>query len=329
MQQILKRDDPAGVEAFLHRQEWIAKDVHVVRVDRAGEGNMNLVLRVELGGARVERGSVILKQARPWVEKYPDIAAPPERMEVEADFYRLATREPALAARMPELLAADSDQHSALLSDLGPSRDYTPLYAGAQLADADARALLSWLTALHGLAIDPTDWPRLENRSMRALNRTHIFDLPLAVGAPDADGFCPGLGIMAERLRADDRLRARMRELAECYEADGNQLLHGDYYPGSWLATDDGPMVIDPEFGCFGPAEFDIGVFRAHLHFANQTLELARHYQPPANFDARLADAFTGAELIRRLLGVAQLPLEATLEQREAWLEIGRDLVLA
>jgi hypothetical protein len=42
-----------------------------------------------------------------------------------------------------------------------------------------------------------------------------------------------------------------------------------------------------------------------------------------------LADGFAAVERIRRLLGVAQLPLEADLAQRVAWLERGRASVLA
>ena len=43
---------------------------------------MNCTLRVT-----TTRRSFILKQARPWVEKYPQIAAPVERARVEAAFY--------------------------------------------------------------------------------------------------------------------------------------------------------------------------------------------------------------------------------------------------
>ena len=54
----------------------------IVSVDKAGEGNMNLTLRVT-----TDQRSVIVKQARPWVEKYPDIEASDERILAEIDFY--------------------------------------------------------------------------------------------------------------------------------------------------------------------------------------------------------------------------------------------------
>jgi len=328
LQVILRDDDPAGVEQFLRKRGWIDGSFRVAAVSRAGEGNMNLVLRVALAGGQPD--SVILKQARPWVEKFPDIVAPVERMEVETAFYRLAASDALLAQHLPRLLQTDPEQYAALYVDLGPARDFMGLYGPDVLAAEAAEALLDWLGHLHRLEVNPKANPELANRAMRTLNRFHIFDLPLArQDAPDADGFCPGLGDMARRLRGDDALRQRMQVLAGEYERDGEQLLHGDYYPGSWLATDAGPVVIDPEFGFLGAAEFDLGVFIAHLHFTGSDPGLLRFYAPPAGFDRRLADAFAGAELIRRLLGVAQLPLQADLAERERLLELGRNLVLS
>lgn len=334
MQIILREAEPAGVEDFLRERGWIDGSARVAAVTRAGEGNMNLVLRVALAGGGVD--SVILKQARPWVEKFPDIAAPVERMEVETAFYRLAGADARLAQRLPQLLQADPEHHAALYADLGPARDFTHLYGTVGstghegLAAGDAKALLEWLGHLHRLKLDTQATPELANPAMRALNRFHIFDLPLdGEHAPDADSFCPRLGESACRLRGDGALRQRLQELACEYERDGAQLLHGDFYPGSWLATDEGPVVIDPEFGFFGRAEFDLGVFIAHLHFTGSDLELLRFYSPPPDFDRRLADGFAGAELIRRLLGVAQLPLAADLAERARLLDLGRDLVLS
>ncbi len=320
--------DPKRVANFLRERDWIDADSHVTAVTRAGEGNMNLVLRVSLVGGTAD--SVILKQARPWVEKFPEIEAPVERMEVETAFYRLAAREPALVRRMPQLLAADPEQHAALFEDLGEARDYTACYGSRVITRDEAAALLDWLGHLHALEVDAAQWPELANRSMRALNRIHIFDLPLDPDTgPDADEFCPGLGRIAQTLRADTALARRMQELAAEYERDGSTLLQGDYYPGSWLETAQGPAIIDPEFGHLGAAEFDLGVFQAHLHFTGSAIDTLNGYAPTGSFDTRLSDAFAGAELIRRLLGVAQLPIAADLAQRERWLELGRELVLS
>ncbi len=77
--------------------------------------------------------------------------------------------------------------------------------------------------------------------------------------------------------------------------------------------------IIDPEFCFLGPPAFDLGVLYAHLHLARQPVELAV-------FDAT-AKAFAGAEIMRRLIGVAQLPLEADLEEKSALLALTKRLI--
>ena len=128
-------------------------------------------------------------------------------------------------------------------------------------------------------------------------------------------------------------MRAAINALGKQYLSDGQHLLHGDYYPGSWLKTDAGFRVIDPEFCFAGPMEFDLGVLAAHWIFCgaaadHSTIErVCRAYSETAVNDELVAQ-FAGVELIRRLIGVAQLPLAVDLSQRLAWLKVGRSLVL-
>lgn len=321
-------DEPRSVERFLADRGWLPQGARVVDMERAGDGNMNLTLRVRWHTSGAARGTAILKHARPWVEKYPDIPAPAHRVIVEADFYRLVAADPLLAGGMPAFHAVDEGACAALLEDLGDAGDYTGIYAGAPLAAGDLDALLAWLGRLHALDVDREAWPRLANRELRAMNHAHQFTVPLGDapdgnGAPDADAFCPGLARKAALVRADDRVRRRLRELGALYLADGERLLHGDFHPGSWLKSAAGPRVIDPEFAFFGPPEYDLGVLVAHLKFAGDDGRSLGAYGGPGALDTSLRDAFTGMELIRRLIGIAQLPLPAGLAARERWLDEG------
>ena len=74
-----------SVMALLGHRGWLVPGESVETLDRAGEVNMNCVMR-----GRTSERTFILKQSRPWVEKYPSIAAPWDRMLVEAAFYRHA-----------------------------------------------------------------------------------------------------------------------------------------------------------------------------------------------------------------------------------------------
>jgi 5-methylthioribose kinase len=278
--------------------------------------------------------TLIVKQARPWVEKYPQFAAPWDRARREAEFYALVAGVPAVAAFMPRLLAADADARLLVLEDLGPGADLTGLYRGGVLAAADVDALADFLSALHGAFAGPPRPGLLANREMRALNAEHIFLLPLRdEGGPDLDALQPGLAAAAAPLKADAALRAAAERLGRAaYLADGPCLLHGDFFPGSLLRTPAGPRVIDPEFGFFGRAEFDVGVLAAHLALARQPDALAARlrarYRPPAGWDAALTRQFAGVEIIRRLLGYAQLPLALDVPAKAALLARARRLVL-
>lgn len=313
--------DHQTIQDYLCAQRWLEPGETVEGVEPAGPGNMNLVLRVT-----TPQRSLIAKQGRPFVEKYPHIAAPIGRTAVEADWYALAARRPALAARLPRLVGSDPASQVLVLSDLGPGADFTGVYAGRRIDDGQLDALVSWLAALHQSFRDDAAARRIENRDMRRLNHEHIFEVPLAArNGLDLDAITPGLSKLAAVFRRDRRLRAATEALGAAYLGPGSTLVHGDFYPGSWLEGRGGPYVIDPEFGFFGPPELDIGVLLAHLELSGHSTSQVRRaldaYLAEATAETALVWAFCGVEVIRRLLGVAQLPLEAGIGTKERLLD--------
>lgn len=325
---LLRLDDPAGVETFLRDHGWVEPNERIERVEKAGEGNMNLVVRV-----RTARRSAVLKQSRPWVEKYPQVAAPAERVGFERAFYRRVEAIPEVAERMPRVLAYEPAARALCLSDLGEAADFTTVYEGGSLRDHEIDALAGWAAALHRATRSKPD-PAFANRAMRELNHQHIFALPLTDGLPvDLNALEPGLAKAAEALRNDRPFVRRASELGRLYLQDGPCLLHGDNYPGSWLRTEHGVRVIDPEFGFFGPPEFDAAVALAHVALAGLPQASADRwltaYQrvSPESLDDALLAGFAGVEIMRRLIGLAQLPLVTQPGARQALLERARAAV--
>ena len=330
-------DNLPAINAHVQSLGWIPPNGQLANPRPAGEGNMNRTLRFDCLNCG-DMTSVVLKQAVPFVAKYPDIAAPIERGAAEAAFYHAAQNHPSLETRLPRLLGTDKANHLLAFEDLGQAADLSTAYTDPKIQqrlDEFMQPLLNWLGELHAIAP-----PVLQNICMRELNHTHIFDLPLQSN----NGLELGeLADVAKRYAGDKALKAAANRLGELYigklqHSARSVLLHGDFYPGSWLGTLDDPSavkVIDPEFAFVGPAEFDVGVCLAHLQFAGMTLDQASaclvHYTAPEGFDVRLAGGFAGIELIRRLLGVAQLPLaeDTSVATRKAWLETGCNLVLA
>jgi len=324
----LEGGDVAGVRAFLTARGWLERDETVLDCARAGEGNMNLTLRV-----RTDRRSVVLKQARPWVEKYDHIAAPWERSLSERWFYERVATIPGVAGWVPRLLASDESARALLLEDLRDASDLTGLYAGGRLEPEEVDRLARVLRALHdGTAGDPLR-PDF-NRSMRELNHAHCFVVPLdpANGLP-LDRFEPGLAAAAAALAGDAAVRAVAARTGERYRSAPGPLVHGDYFPSSWLRTADGVRVIDPEFCFQGEREIDVGCALAHLVLARQAPATARRFLDAYEGSAATCDLasvarYAALEIVRRLIGVAQLPIAPTRGWRGALLSRARDAAL-
>jgi 5-methylthioribose kinase len=322
----LDAGDAAGLRAFLTARGWLEPGEPMVACTRAGGGNMNLTLRV-----RTDRRSMVLKQARPWVEKYDHIAAPWERSLSERWFYERVASIPEVARRLPRLIASDPEARVLLLEDLPDARDLTGVYAGERIEDAELEELAIVLRALHdGTAADP---PRPGfNRAMRELNHAHCFVVPLDAGtALPLERFEPGLPGVRDAFTRDDALRAVAEQMGDRYRSAGGPLIHGDYFPGSWLRTPAGPRIIDPEFCFQGDREIDVGCAVAHLVLARQPPAVAQRF-----LDAYGAGAcdpvaiarYTALEIVRRLIGVAQLPIAPTDGWRAAVLARARQAAL-
>ena len=323
--------DVAGIETLMHRLGYLHTDEHVRGVTKAGEGNMNLVLRVSTDRGR----SVVLKQSRPWVEKYDMIAAPWDRVVVERRFYERVRGVEGLAGRMPGLLGHDDASRTLLLEDLAGAADLSGVYAGDALTTAEVAAAAAYLRRLHGHTAGERGGA-FANRDMRTLNHAHIYDIPLTDhDFVDLDALEPGLAAAAAEARADDSFVAEVKATGDRYLADPppdgpSCLLHGDFFPGS-LLRGEGLKVIDPEFCFAGPAEFDVAVMAAHLVLADQAGDVAALLDAygVADLDAALVARFAGCEVMRRIIGVAQLPLPETTGRRAALLAAARRAVTA
>ncbi|MEM8947330.1 MAG: phosphotransferase [Planctomycetota bacterium] len=307
----------------------------IVAIERAGEGNMNLTLRV-----RTTSQTVIVKQSRPWVEKYPQISAPVERVLQELLFYETAGTDSQLAAHMPKLLGSCSDQYVIVLQCLGQANDGSSLYRQHH-ADAALNKLLpdlvNWLEQLHRIVIPADRITEFSNRPLRELNHQHIFVIPFSEQpALNLDQVTPGLANLAQPLAHDTRLTSRLKQLGNLYLCDRPNLIHGDFFPGSWLVSNGQVYVIDPEFSHGGMPEFDLGVLVAHgrLISADDSPDVltrirSLYRETSRAIDWKLVDQFAAVEVLRRLLGVAQLPLALELRQKAQHVEAAANVLSA
>ena len=295
----------------------------VIESTVAGESNMNLVLRIQ-----TNQRSLILKQSKPYVRKYPQIPAPIERIGIEKEFLDQLMGDSNLASRVPKVLFYDEGLHLMGLEDLGKGMDYGFLYQGKKvLSTAELDTLMDFLVRLH--QVKPSKFP--STQAMRKLNHEHLFDFPFQEeNGFDLDTVQQGLQAASLPYKTDVRLKTKITALGQYYLQEKGSLIHGDFYPGSWLAVDSGLKVIDPEFGGLGQPEFDLGVCLAHLDLAAQPPALALRVLERYSLaiDWELVQAYRGIEILRRLIGIAQLPLTLSLDEKKVLLSRAHSYLL-
>lgn len=326
---ILDANDMASMEAYLVEQGWLSDEERISQVSVPGEGNMNYVLRIT-----THERSFIVKQSRGYVEKYPHVSAPADRVLMEGAFYQTTMADPSIANYTPGLIGIDPINNIIAMEDLGASSDFTFLYHSSMVLDTPQLVpLVDFLGRLHKHFDRQSAQASFKNSAMRALNHEHIFRYPfMEENGFDLDLVQSGLQAVANIYKNDNELKNQVAHLGEIYLSDGNCLLHGDFYPGSWLNTTQGIKVIDPEFCFYGPAEFDLGVMLAHLHLAGQSkamVDFALHrYSSVNHIDHVILNQFVGIEIIRRLIGLAQLPLQKTLHEKQDLLRFAKTLII-
>ncbi len=326
---IILKTDKNALQDYLKNKGWLKSNEIITDIEVPGKGNMNFTLRIKTGNR-----SFIIKQSRGYVEKYPQVPAPVERVLREAEFYELVGLHNHLRKQMPEVYGIDIENHVLQFEDLGTGTDYTFLYEKNKvLTEKELRPIIEFVAHLHRSINTKTTATRLANRPMRQLNHEHIFVYPyLEENGLNLDAVLIGLHEVGQRFKNDYKLKKEVTELGKRYLSDGASLLHGDYFPGSWLRTTHGFKVIDPEFCFFGDPEFEIGVALAHLKMAAQPDNLIQKaisiYKEIAPLDTILCKKFMAVELLRRILGLAQLPLALNLEKRMKLLEEAQSILV-
>ncbi|MEO9892081.1 phosphotransferase [Aurantibacter sp.] len=313
----------SALQEYFHENNWLlTKHEEVLSLEKPGEGNMNVVLRI-----KTNERSFILKQSRPFVQKYQQISAPIERVIVEHQFYKTLEKS-ALSAHMPKILGCDVSNFVMLLEDLGDCEDMVTIYNKREIGKKAFQKLIFIIGLIHRTKVTD-NYP--DNIEMRELNHQHIFVLPfMQENGFSLDDIQPGLQELSIPYKNDKALKKVVKKVGSKYLSKGNTLLHGDYYPGSWMTEKNNLYVIDPEFSFKGFAEFDLGIMAAHLIMATGKKKYLNriHLNYDGEIDFKLLSKVAGIEILRRIIGLAQLPLDRTIEEKKKLLKKARKMIL-
>ena len=308
----MKLDD-ASLPDYL-RSRGLAARGDPVAVEAAGDGNINWVRRVRMG----ER-SLVVKQARPALERFPEYQAPTERIVCEARYYE-RVRPLDDASVCPSVIAFDEPGRVLVLEDLGAApRLDVALEAGADASDA-ARRVARFLGAVHAAtAGDRTLRARFPNDGMRRLHGDHIFALPFA---PNEFPLPQPVRSRAEAIWRNRRIAATAAEAHRAYLESDAALVHADVQAGNVLLAERGAVLLDAEIAHAGDPAFDLGTLFAHLWIAavaagspagaTRAIEAARdsYANTNARFDEACearAERYAALEMLRRTIGAARV----------------------
>ena len=314
--------------SYINKQEKLDDSYSCEPIE---DSNMNVVVRIG-----IDDQFWLVKHAEPWVRKYPDIPAPITRTKQEANFYEFFGTNLKLKGLMPEFLGFNAKENLLALEFIDQASSGMRFYHDENAKGLPENLLdqaVSYLARLHSLdTCDSIDWT---NRDLRKLNHLHMFEFPFdPVNGLNLEQFCPGLSKLGKLFCHDEKLKRACSVIGSAYlDAQGPVILHGDFYPGSWLIKNHKMYVIDPEFCFCGPAEFDLGILLAHNLIVgaspNELNHWINHYckltKSSIIFDKKLCLKFCGVEILRRLLGAAQLPIKWPLERYELMLNLGRE----
>lgn len=359
---VLSADQAGRVDLVMGAVGWLGDEEQVTTCASLG-GESSTVMRVELQELRGGWRTAVLKQSLPWLRRDESVAMPADRWRGERAFYAEVARVPEAAAWMPRLMAADEARFLLLLEDFRGASTLTSLYGGGSLAKGAAEVLGAFLRALRCGTRGERN-AQFGHGGMKALSHRLLFEAPFDSRGQGGNGFGPdgpapagdtldaiepGLGEAAATLRSDRTFRDALSELGSRFLDAGACLVHGAFHPANWLLLPNGDVrVVDPQYSSPGDPEFDLGTALAHLLLARQPVEVVTTFlsaatgaeeagregpadteEVEAGVDRPLVARYAGAELVRRLLGGAQLPLEAEGGFRRGLLETARTAVLS
>lgn len=359
---VLSAEQAGRVDLVMGAVGWLGDEEQVTTCASLG-GESSTVMRVELQELRGGWRTAVLKQSLPWLRRDESVAMPADRWRGEYTFYRELARVPEAAALVPRLMAANEARCLLLLEDFRGASNLASLYRGGSLGEGTAEALGGFLRELRRGTRGEQD-AEFANGGMKALSHRLLFEAPFGSRGQGGNGFGPdgpapagdaldaiepGLGEAAATLRSDRTFREALSELGSRFLDAGACLVHGAFHPANWLLLPNGDVrVVDPQYSSPGDPEFDLGTALAHLLLARQPVEVVATFlsaatgaeeagregpadteEVEAGVDRPLVARYAGAEIVRRLLGGAQLPLEAAAGFRCDLLETARTAVVS
>ncbi|WP_243291726.1 S-methyl-5-thioribose kinase [Bacillus sp. FJAT-47783] len=341
-----------------------------VECTEVGDGNVNLVFRVV--NHKINH-SVIVKQALPYAKVVGESGPLPlKRASIEA--HALIRFKGVANEFVPTVYYFDEKLAVTVMEDLSHlDRVRTGLVEGKEyplLSKHIGEYLGNTLFHTSDFALHAVKKKRLLNQfcnpELCNITKNLVFTDPFF--NYETNDFKAELLDDVNAIRKDESLLLEVAQLKKKFLTNQDALIHGDLHTGNIFANERETKVIDPEFAFFGPIGFDIGLFFANLllnyisrseagkesllnHLASTwdtfvktySARWKEHHVETCSFDhlhiviaSAFEDAigFSGCEIIRRTIGLAQVadldtiePYELRITKKKKALQLGSTLI--
>ncbi len=323
------------------REAGVVGDADEVQVVAAGDGNINFVrhIRVESSGGSRE---MVLKQARPELERFPQYEVTTERIVFEHRYGEVVrARAPDVAGVLPEVIHFDSSARVLVMEDLGSGPRLDEELAAGRVPFAALHELGHFLGSVHkNTRVRAESLARsFANDEMRNLHGEHIFTLPYQ---PNDFPISDELRAIADKELGREGVREAIGRLRDRYYRTVRGLVHGDPQAGNVLLQGDSARLLDAEIAHVGDPAFDLGTAMAHVGVSLPTAPDPAPYMRGlgalvegylegggSSEDLPAARGYSGVEILRRSIGAARLERLARDEDAAAAMGHGIALLLS
>ncbi|MDG2306299.1 MAG: phosphotransferase [Candidatus Binatia bacterium] len=301
-------------------------------IEPAGDGNINWVRRIR---SRESGHTVIVKHARPALEKFPEYETSTERIVFENRYYEIA-RPLDTDGICPNILRFDEARRLLVLEDLGDAERLDAAFLRGADVERELVFIARFLGRVHSATWeDDTLAARFANQDIQRLHGDHIFKLPY-----EGDGFPVPSGVesRAAAVRSDRSLAKTAAHAYERYLSPHGALVHADVQPGNILLHSRSATLLDAEIAHVGDPAFDVGTLLAHTwisgpvdHARRSTAAIWEAYTEVLGDDRIVAfeDAarYAGLEIMRRTIGAARVAAVASAASSLAAIELADRLI--
>ncbi|WP_414055490.1 S-methyl-5-thioribose kinase [Macrococcus equi] len=259
----------ADIAAYILETTNLFDAEDTLTVDEIGDGNLNYVFRVSNGTK-----SIIVKHSGVVARISDEFKLSTDRTIREGKLLKVHGE--IVPHLVPQIYAIDETMKCVIMEDL---KDYTVLRQGLIDGNIYPNIGKDLGTYLAETLINTSDFV-LNAKDKKALQKETInpelceISEDLVFTEPFYDNFSRNevsnalAPFVEQLLYNDETLKLAVAEAKLKFLNKSQSLIHGDLHSGSVFVNETSTKVIDPEFGFYGPAGYDVGNVLAHLFFA-------------------------------------------------------------